>query len=637
MSGPLDCVIADLVMMTSALRFGLLALLALALAACRNPRHQAMRELEKRGVEVSGSSLLFAVQAGDAEAVRLLLKAGVYPGQRDAAGNTPLHVALDRGHLAIAWGLIENGADLAAANPAGVTPVSLAVFRGEPALAGRLLDAGAPAEGLTPDGDQVLPWAIRHGRLVFVRRLMEGGADPHQKDPAGNPLLHVAIEAGRRDLADELLKLGADAAAVNGAGESSLVAALRKGWRDLIPPLVRAGADPNLADRDGRVPLHAAIHERDLPLAKLLAELGARPLGGSWSAALWKSFAERDLDLCRLLLNLGVSPETRDSAGRRPLEVALDEDRADFLHLFLCYGADGDALYYEASRRKLRHHVSLLLAHGGQPRPLPAPFLDTPLGLAIRHGDAKAATMLLDRGTPPDQPVAEGQSPLHLAIVLGRPGIVKELLKRGIDANAPLGPAVPDAFLQLVRGGTLRWLLRNDMNITPMMLAADCGCPETARALLAAGAKTSVWTRRNRMWPINIAARKGDVKMMRVILGKDPHVEQRRIVVDLSDQQAVLDDSSGFELYRSKISTGQKGYATPAGTFAITNKYRNWTSTIYAASMPCFQRLSCSDFGFHQGHVPGYPASHGCIRVPPGNAQKLFALTELGDRVEIRP
>jgi lipoprotein-anchoring transpeptidase ErfK/SrfK len=53
--------------------------------------------------------------------------------------------------------------------------------------------------------------------------------------------------------------------------------------------------------------------------------------------------------------------------------------------------------------------------------------------------------------------------------------------------------------------------------------------------------------------------------------------------------------------------------------------------------MPCFQRLSCSDFGFHQGHVPGYPASHGCIRVPPGNAQKLFALTELGDRVEIRP
>lgn len=623
-------------MFLPSIRIGLAALLALSLPACRNARHDAMKELEDRGVEASGPSLLAAVEAGDAELTRLLLLARVHVGQRDAAGDSPLHLALDRGHLGIAWGLIENGADLSAKNPAGVTPVALAVFRGETAMADRLLDAGASPEGLTPDGDKVLPWAIRNGRVIFVRRLMQGGADPHQKDAAGNPLLHVAIEAGRRDLAEELLKLGADAAAVNGAGESSLVAALRKDWRDLIPALVRAGSDPNLADREGRLPLQAALDGGDPGLAKLLAGLGARPPGGSWPAALWKSIDDRDLDVCRLLLALGVSPETPGPDRRRPLEAALDADRADFLHLFLCYGADGDSLYYEASRRKLGHHVGLILAHCGQPRPLPAPFLDTPLGLAIRHGDAKSATLLLDRGAPPDQPVAEGQSPLHLAIVSGRPEIVRELLKRGVDANTPLGPAVSDAFLKLVRGGTLRWLLRNDHNITPMMLAADSGCPETARALISAGASTSVWTRRNRMWPINIAARKGDVKVMRAILGKDPHVEQRRIVVDLSDQQALVFDSSGFELYKTPISTGKKGYATPTGTFAITNKYRTWTSTLYHASMPCFQRLSCSDFGFHQGNVPGYPASHGCIRVPPGNAQKLFALTELGDRVEIR-
>lgn len=618
-------------------RAGLAVLLALALPACRNARRDALKELDRLGVEASGPSLLAAVETGDAGLSRLLLQAGVYTGQRDAAGNSPLHVAIDRGHLAIAWGLIENGADIAAANPAGVTPVSLSVYRGETAMADRLLEAGAPPEGLVPGGDGVLPWAIRNGRLVFVRRLMEGGADPHQKDPAGNPLLHVAIEAGRGDLAGELLKLGADAAAVNAAGESALVAALRRDWRHLAVPLVRAGADPNLADRSGRVPLQAAIDARDLPLARLLADLGARPLGGSWAAELWKSIGAGDLEVCRLLLGLGVSPETPGPGGKRPLEAALDADRVDFLHLFLCYGADGDRLYYEASRRKMGHHVGVLLAHGGQPKPLPAPWLDTPLGLAIRHGDHKAVAHLLDRGAPPDQPVAEGQSPLHLAIVLGRPKIVKELLKRGVDANAPLGTAVSDSFLKLVRGGTLRWLLRNDKNITPIMLAADCGCPETARALLSAGAKTSVWTRRNRMWPINIAARKADVKMMRAILGQDPHVERRRIVVDLSDQEAVLYDSSGLELYRTKVSTGKKGYATPTGTFAITNKYRHWTSTLYDASMPCFQRLSCSDFGFHQGVVPGYPASHGCIRVPAGNAQKLFALTELGDRVEIQP
>ncbi|WP_193213823.1 ankyrin repeat domain-containing protein [Luteolibacter marinus] len=619
-----------------ALRTGLVALLALSLAACSDSRRDALRELGRRGVEASGSALLESVENGETEVTRLLLQAGVYSGQRDAAGNSPLQVALERKHLAIAWALIDHGADLATANPAGVTPLSLAVYQGETALTDRLLEAGAPPVGMTPDGDKVLPWAIRNGRLAFVRHLMERGADPHQNDAAGNPLFHVAIEAGRRDLAEELLALGADAAAVNAAGESALVAAMRKSWRDLYKPLVLAGADPNLPDRHGRLPLQAVIEAGNLELARILVDLGARPAGGSWASALWQAIEARDLGVCRLLLSLGVSPETRGPSGLRPLEAALAADRPDFLHLFLCYGADGDPLYYEACRRKMDHQVSLLIAHCGLPRPLPAPFLDTPLGLAIRHGDRRAASLLLSRGASPEQLVAEGQSPLCLAIVLGRTGIVEELLARGVDPNQQVRLPVSSSFSRIVRGGTMRWLLKNDRNITPIMLAADSGKPGTARALMKAGAKTSVWTRRNHMWPINIAARKTDVKMMRVMLGKDPEVEQRRLVVDLSEQRVWVYDSSGLELYTTKISTGKKGYATPTGTFAITNKYRNWTSTLYDASMPCFQRLSCGDFGFHQGYVPGYPASHGCIRVPPGNAQKLFALTELGDRVEIR-
>jgi ankyrin repeat protein len=613
------------------------ALLVLSVPACRNPQREAMRELEKRGVEASAASLLSAVQAGDIPLSKLLLEAKVYTGQRDASGNTPLHIAIGKGNVAIAWGLIENGADLAVANPADVTPLSLSVYRGETAIADKLLNAGAPPDGLTPDGDRVLPWAIRNGRLTFVRRLMEGGADPHQKDAAGNPLLHVAIESGRRDLMEELLKLGADAAAVNAPGESSLVAALRKDWRDLIRPLVLAGADPNLPDREGKVPLQSAIDARDLPLAKLLADLGARPLDGSWSAALWKSYARRDIDVCRLLLGLGVSPELRDRAGRRPLEAAMADDRADFIHLFLCYGARGDSLFYDACRRKADNQVSLLLAHCGLPKTLPAPFLDTPLGMAIRYGDERTAALLLARGAAPDQPLAEGQPPLELAIVLRRPGIVKMLLRHGIDPNSAVQLPVSDAFLAAVPGGTMKWLLRNDQNITPLMLAVDSGNAETARAILAAGGKVDVWTRRNHMWPINIAARKNDVQMMRTLLGKDPRVEHRRIVVDLSEQQARIYDSSGLELFSTAISSGKKGYSTPTGTYAITNKYRSWTSTLYNASMPFFQRLSCSDFGFHAGNVPGYPASHGCIRVPPANATKLFSLTELGDRVEIQP
>ncbi len=610
---------------------------AFALSACSDPKRDALRELGKRGVEISASSLLAAVRENDADTTRLLLQSGVYPAQRDAAGNTPLHLALDRGMPGIAFLLIDHGADLDAATPAGVTPVSLAVFRDETAAASRLLDRGANPEGLTPDGERILPWAIRHGRLVFVRHLLDGGADPHQKDSAGTPLIHVAIEAGRRDLALELLERGADPAMPSARGESLLAAALRMGWHDWLDELVRAGADPNLPDRDGMTLLDAALAERNFDLVRRLGSLGAKPAGGRWEVPLWQALQRRDRETLGHLLALGAPPDARDASGRRPAEYAIDADDGDALHLLLAYGADTTGLFERTRRPGRRHLGSLPLAHGAIPAAPPPPSLDTPLGLAIRAGDFRTVRLLLDRGAPLAEPLGEGQTPLALAVALGRSRIAGELLARGAASNAPLLEPVRPAFLQYVSGGTMRWLLRNDRNITPIMLAADSGCPETAKTLLAAGARTSVWTQRNRMWPINIAARKSDVKMMRVLLGKDPHVEQRRIVVSLSEQKAWLYDAAGAELFSTRISTGRKGFATPTGTFAITNKYRSWTSTIYAASMPYFQRFSCGDFGFHQGVVPGYPASHGCIRVPAGNATKLFALTELGDRVEIQP
>ena len=109
------------------------------------------------------------------------------------------------------------------------------------------------------------------------------------------------------------------------------------------------------------------------------------------------------------------------------------------------------------------------------------------------------------------------------------------------------------------------------------------------------------------------------------------------MLVDLSEQRLWVYGPTGDELLSTRVSTGRSGYRTRTGTFAITNRYRSWTSTIYHSSMPYFQRLSCSDFGFHQGYVPGYPASHGCIRVPAGTASKLFNVTDVGDRVEIVP
>ncbi|MDB4272745.1 L,D-transpeptidase family protein [Akkermansiaceae bacterium] len=59
--------------------------------------------------------------------------------------------------------------------------------------------------------------------------------------------------------------------------------------------------------------------------------------------------------------------------------------------------------------------------------------------------------------------------------------------------------------------------------------------------------------------------------------------------------------------------------------------------SLFLSSMPYFQRLSASDFGFHVGNLPGYAASHGCIRMPWSGAKQFFSLLTVGDYVEIIP
>jgi hypothetical protein len=57
---------------------------------------------------------------------------------------------------------------------------------------------------------------------------------------------------------------------------------------------------------------------------------------------------------------------------------------------------------------------------------------------------------------------------------------------------------------------------------------------------------------------------------------------------------------------------------------------------LYPAEMPFFLRLSCGDFGLHMGRLPGYPASHGCIRLPEKSARRLYASVPIGTLVEIQ-
>lgn len=134
------------------------------------------------------------------------------------------------------------------------------------------------------------------------------------------------------------------------------------------------------------------------------------------------------------------------------------------------------------------------------------------------------------------------------------------------------------------------------------------------------------------------------------------------IVVNLTTQSATF-FKNGTEVGRSPISSGREGYTTPTGNFSIIDKNKNHVSSLYGdyvdangdvvvanvasnrdaqppgtifrgAPMPYFMRIH-GGVGMHAGYLPGYPASHGCIRMPRGAAQRFFENAPVGTPVNV--
>ncbi|MFS2110020.1 L,D-transpeptidase family protein [Sphingomonas sp. Sphisp140] len=107
------------------------------------------------------------------------------------------------------------------------------------------------------------------------------------------------------------------------------------------------------------------------------------------------------------------------------------------------------------------------------------------------------------------------------------------------------------------------------------------------------------------------------------------------IVVSIPDQRAYV-YRGGHLVGASTVSTGSDGHETPVGAFTILQKKVFHRSNLYSnAPMPFMQRLTWDGIALHAGRLPGYPASHGCIRFPAAFAKQLYALTELGGDVMV--
>jgi hypothetical protein len=108
-------------------------------------------------------------------------------------------------------------------------------------------------------------------------------------------------------------------------------------------------------------------------------------------------------------------------------------------------------------------------------------------------------------------------------------------------------------------------------------------------------------------------------------------------IVSIKSQQVTFYDAEGWIL-RAPVSTGTEGRETPAGVFAIVERKPDHRSNMYDdAWMPHLQRITWNGIALHGGPLPGYAASHGCVRMPFGFAEKLFDKTRIGMRVIISP
>lgn len=222
------------------------------------------------------------------------------------------------------------------------------------------------------------------------------------------------------------------------------------------------------------------------------------------------------------------------------------------------------------------------------------------------------------------------------AILRGDLAAAKAWLDQGMDVDVHLPANPPKEFLELITVSRMVYYATRDKGVTALMMAAGMGSGPAVDFLLANGADRFKKTTRNRTHPLWLASRTGDVDLMRKLMTLDPEGEWKKhtVKVSLSEQKMRL-FKEGELVFESPVSSGRKKYPTPTGRYVVTDKHREWKSTIYHVSMPHFVRLSCGEIGFHAGNLPGYPASHGCIRLPAKQARELFNAVAIGTLVEI--
>ena len=576
-------------------------MLTLLVAGCRDEREQAAIELERRNIAVTPAALDTAVREQDQLIIGFLGQAGVKAALPEEGRPSVLQVAAARQD----WQMVE----------------SLLTF------------TDAPLLNHTGPGRQViLEQAVQAGKLVLARKLVASGARPEPAACGVDSLVKSA--SGDPSLTDELLNCLPEGHA---ALTPALLRAVGAGEADRVQRLLDRKASAGAVSPEGQgTALEMACRGGFQNIAASLLKAGAKP--GDSPQALPLAVQRKDVALTQLLLKAGASPNTPadpDAPESTPLTAALGARALAIVTLMLHHGAKADQCL-EFALTKGDINLLDLLQQQGVPLDQPGLDGDPPLVRAAVAGQEAVVRKLLEYGVPRDAPGALGQSAYHMAVIHRKAAVVELLLTTGVPADAPFAKPAPAGLLPLFDSDYFAKWYQRDTNLTPLMLAASRGDVPQLRQLLKAGAKRGTQTKGWHRYPIVFACDTNHIAAAQVLLGRNPDEEKdkRHAIISLSKQRVTL-FKNDQAVRSAKVSTGKKSTPTPPGKYVITDKQTDWVSTIYKVPMPFFMRLSCKEIGLHAGVVPGYPASHGCIRMPRGEVQAFFKLLKIGDPVTI--